>query len=157
MLLQPRTQKVGILIRLQIAAGLAPITGDPIQLQKVLLNLMSNAIDAMRPFAGRPKILVMCPQEIQDDLVLTQIEHSGTGVSNYEKLFEAFFTTKESGMGIVLSVCRTIIAAHGGRIWASPAPQCGTILSLTIRLPLSRHSRQDEYWQPLVISESLKS
>ena len=132
MLLQPRTQKEGIQIDLQIASDLPPLSGDPIQLQQVFLNLGSNAMDAMRAVADRPKILVMRAQRLPDNSVLTEIEDSGTGVSDHEKIFEAFFTTKESGMGMGLSVCKTIVTAHGGRLWASPATPFGTVFSFTI-------------------------
>lgn len=63
---------------------------------------------------------------------MIEIEDSGTGVSDYEKIFESFFTTKENGMGMGLSVCRTIVTAHGGHLWASPASQFGTVFSFTI-------------------------
>jgi len=130
LLLQPRTQREGVQMELHIASDLPPLSGDPIQLQQVLLNLVSNAMDAMRVITGRPKILVMRAHHLPDNCVLTEIEDSGTGVLDHEKIFEAFFTTKESGMGMGLSVCKTIITAHGGRIWASPASPYGTIFSL---------------------------
>lgn len=132
-LLQPRTQKEGIQIDLQIASELPPMSGDPIQLQQVLLNLVSNAIDAMSLVVSRPKDLVIRAQQLHnDDSILIEIEDSGTGVSDHEKIFETFFTTKENGMGMGLSVCRTIVTSHGGRIWASPASELGTVFSFTI-------------------------
>ncbi|WP_263379436.1 PAS domain S-box protein [Granulicella paludicola] len=132
MLLQPRTQREGVHIELHIASDLPPLSGDPIQLQQVLLNLVSNAMDAMRLITGRPKILVMRAYQLPDNSVLTEIEDSGTGVLDHEKIFEAFFTTKESGMGMGLSVCKTIVTAHGGRLWAYPAHPFGTVFSFTI-------------------------
>jgi PAS domain S-box-containing protein len=132
-LLRPRTQKEGIQIDLQIASELPPMSGDPIQLQQVLLNLVSNAIDAMSLVVSRPKDLVIRAQQLDnDDSILIEIEDSGTGVSDHEKIFETFFTTKENGMGMGLSICRTIVTSHGGRIWASPASQLGTVFSFTI-------------------------
>jgi PAS domain S-box-containing protein len=136
MLLQPRTQREGIQIDLQIAPDLPLISGDSIQLQQVLLNLVSNSMDAMRSIVGRPKILVMRARPLLDDSVLTEIEDSGIGVADHEKVFEAFFTTKESGMGMGLSVCKTIISAHGGRLWASPASPFGTVFSFTIPIEI---------------------
>ena len=132
MLLQPRTQREGVHIELHIASDLPPLSGDPIQLQQVLLNLVSNAMDAMRLITGRPKIIVMRAYQLPDNSVLTEIEDSGTGVLDHEKIFEAFFTTKESGMGMGLSVCKTIVTAHGGRLWAYPAHPFGTVFSFTI-------------------------
>ena len=132
MLLQPRTQREGVQIELHIASDLPPLSGDPIQLQQVLLNLVSNAIDAMRLITGRPKTLVMRAHQLPDNSVLTEIEDSGTGVLDHEKIFEAFFTTKESGMGMGLSVCKTIVTGHGGRLWASPSHPFGTVFSFTI-------------------------
>jgi PAS domain S-box-containing protein len=136
-LLQPRTQKEGIQTDLQIASDLPPMSGDPIQLQQVLLNLVSNAIDAMHLIVSRPKGLVIRAQQFDnDDAILIEIEDSGAGVSDHEKIFETFFTTKENGMGMGLSVCRTIVTAHGGRLWASPAPYFGTVFSFTIPIEM---------------------
>jgi hypothetical protein len=132
-LLRPRTQKEGIQIDLQIASELPSMSGDPIQLQQVLLNLVSNAIDAMHLIVSRPKDLAIRAQQLHSEkLILIEIEDSGTGVSDHEKIFETFFTTKENGMGMGLSVCRTIVTAHGGHLWASPASQFGTVFSFTI-------------------------
>ncbi|QHN03632.1 PAS domain S-box protein [Granulicella sp. WH15] len=131
-LLQPRTQKEGVRTKLQIAPDLPPMLGDPIQLQQVLLNLVSNAIDAMHSVVGRSKNLMIRARRIDDNSILTEIEDSGTGVLDHEKIFETFFTTKENGMGMGLSVCRTIVTAHGGRLWASPAFTSGTVFSFTI-------------------------
>jgi PAS domain S-box-containing protein len=131
-LLRPRTDKEGIQIDLQIASELPPVSGDPIQLEQVLLNLVSNAIDAMRLVVSRPKHLAIRAQKHDQDTILIEIEDSGTGVSDYEKIFESFFTTKKNGMGMGLSVCRTIVTAHGGHLWASPASQFGTVFSFTI-------------------------
>jgi PAS domain S-box-containing protein len=132
LLVHSRTRKEGIYVDVQIAADLPPMSGDPIQLQQVLLNLVSNAIDAMHLVVGRSKNLAIRARPLDDSSILTEIEDSGTGISDREKVFETFFTTKESGMGMGLSICKTIVTTHGGRLWATPASEFGTVFSFTI-------------------------
>lgn len=131
-LVHGRTEKEGIFIDVQLASDLPRMSGDPIQLQQVLLNLVSNAIDAMHAIVGRSKILVVRARQLDDSSILTEIEDSGVGISDHEKIFETFFTTKENGMGMGLAVCKTIVTSHGGRLWASPASEVGTVFSFTI-------------------------
>jgi PAS domain S-box-containing protein len=131
-LVNSRTQKEDIQVDVQIAPDLPPVSGDPIQLQQVLLNLVSNAIDAMHLVVGRPKNLMLRARLLGEGSILTEIEDCGTGISDHEKVFETFFTTKESGMGMGLSICKTIVMSHGGRLWATSASESGTVFSFTI-------------------------
>jgi signal transduction histidine kinase len=108
------------------------LSGDRIQLQQVILNLVSNSIDAMA--AVTPRNLVI--RSILDgaDRVRIDVEDSGCGIDaeDAERVFDAFFTTKPSGMGMGLSVCRSIIENHGGRLWASRNSDRGTTFHFTL-------------------------
>lgn len=105
--------------RLHLSPGLAEINGDPVQLQQVLVNLLFNARDAMEAVAGRRFVDIRTTHE-PDGAILIAVEDSGCGVppDMLERIFQPFETTKSEGMGLGLSVCRTIVSAHGGRIWA---------------------------------------
>jgi signal transduction histidine kinase len=134
----------GIVLRTELAGGLPPILGDRVQLQQVLLNLIMNAIQAMSGVDDRPRDLVIRSQaHIPDDGVLISVADSGTGLDpvTSEKIFNSMFTTKSDGMGMGLSISRSIVAAHGGRIWASPGESHGAIFQIV--LPSERSSGGD--------------
>jgi PAS domain S-box-containing protein len=113
-------QRKGTLLRPDLAADLPAVVGDRIQLQQVILNLLTNAADAMLTVNHRPRELRITTGVDEDGLVRVTVCDNGVGfdASNAEKLFKAFFTTKTQGMGIGLSVSRSIIESHHGRIWA---------------------------------------
>ena len=128
-----------VTVRLDLAAptystSLPPIFGDRVQLQQVILNLLVNGIQAMAVVRDRPRELLIRTQADNTGQVLVEIGDSGIGIDpeHAGQLFNAFFTTKADGMGMGLSICRSIIAAHGGRIWASPNAGPGTILQFTL-------------------------
>ena len=105
----------------KFAEDLPLISADRIQLQQVILNLLLNAVDAMAQVEDRPRIL-MVETDLQDDGGVTlAVRDSGTGFDTdaIEKLFQAFYTTKAHGMGVGLSICRSIIEGHGGSLWAA--------------------------------------
>jgi signal transduction histidine kinase len=106
-------------LRLELAPQLPPVLGDRIQLQQVIINLMVNGIQSISAAAG-PRKLVVGSEQSADGTVVT-VRDSGTGIDTEvaDRLFDAFFSTKPSGMGMGLSICRSIIEAHGGRIWAA--------------------------------------
>ena len=108
------------------------------QLQQVILNLVRNAADAMESVSGRARVLrVQSTVHDQDD-VLVSVEDSGTGIDpkDIEHIFDSFFTTKSQGMGMGLSICRSIIEAHGGRLWASSGLDHGAVFN--VQLPAVR-------------------
>jgi signal transduction histidine kinase len=113
-------QRKRVLLRLDLADDLPPVTGDRVQLQQVILNLFLNASDAMSSVADRPRQLVIRTERTDDDQVRLSVQDAGVGFDpqNLERLFDAFFTTKSNGMGIGLSVSRSIIESHHGRLWA---------------------------------------
>src|SRR5438445_255093 len=114
-------------LRLDLASALPPVLADRVQLQQVLINFGMNAIEAMASVADRPRQLVIRSRPHEGDQVLVAVQDAGVGIDpdNVAQLFSAFFTTKAGGMGMGLSISRSIIEAHGGRIWATPNPTHG--------------------------------
>ncbi len=125
--------------RMELAPALPLVLADRVQLQQVIINLVMNGIEAMQPVTDRPRELVIRSHQDEAHQVLVTVKDCGVGISaeNADRLFNAFFTTKSSGMGMGLSICRSIIEAHGGRVWAAPNLPRGTTFHFT--LP----SRQD--------------
>jgi signal transduction histidine kinase len=104
---------------------------DRIQLQQVLMNLLLNAMDSMETVSLERKRVVIRARR-HGDLVMTEIEDRGSGVEDRERIFEPFFTTKSRGMGMGLSLCRSIIEAHEGQLWCEPGVVWGTVFSFTL-------------------------
>ncbi|WP_460906773.1 PAS domain-containing sensor histidine kinase [Paraburkholderia jirisanensis] len=118
------------------------ISGDRVQLQQVLINLIMNGVQAMAGVAGRAKQMRIATSLFDEQYVLVSVADSGIGISSDHagKLFEAFFTTRSDGMGIGLSICRSIVEAHGGRIWAESPAAGGAVLQFI--LPVSDGRQQ---------------
>jgi len=123
-------------LRLELADGLPPVRGDRIQLQQVILNLIMNGSEAMASLTNGSRELTVIAQRSGPDRVLVAVRDSGAGMDpqNVDRIFDAFFTTKPTGMGMGLSISRSIIEAHGGRIWA--APNDGPGLTVQFTLPI---------------------
>lgn len=117
-----------------IDAAVRPVAGNRLQLLEVVTNLMVNAIESMEHNSDWPRELEIRVFQ-EDGMIRTEIADRGTGVIDCEKIFEAFFTTKEAGMGMGLRICRMIIEAHEGRLWAYPRRERGTVF--TFSLPLA--------------------
>ena len=114
--------------------NLPPIVADRVQVQQVLLNLVMNGIEAMRGVVDRAKVMRIKSETAPPGTVTVTVEDTGTGFGNNdaENIFETFFTTKEQGMGMGLSISRSIVQAHGGRLWASSGAPCGAVFSFTL-------------------------
>jgi len=124
-LVWPELSRHRIVVHQLLGENLPPLLGARVQLQQVALNLIMNAIDAMADVSGRSRELAIRaqPQECNGrEGVLVAVEDTGVGLAqeSLEKVFDPFYTTKEHGLGMGLSICRSIIEAHGGRLWASP-------------------------------------
>jgi signal transduction histidine kinase len=116
-------------VRTQLAEGLPRVQGDRVQLQQVLLNLIINAIEAMRDVGEEERELLISTRN-EPDGVSVEVRDSGPGFApaTLDRVFEAFYTTKPSGLGLGLSICRSIIEAHNGQLSASPNVPRGAIL-----------------------------
>jgi predicted ATPase/signal transduction histidine kinase len=134
MLLQSEIRRQRVVLKVELAAGLPSVRGDRIQLQQVLMNLMMNGMEAMTAVIERPRLLRISSEMDASGLVLVAIADAGVGLpaDKIERLFEAFFTTKPNGLGVGLAICRSIVEAHGGRLWVSPNEPCGAILQFTL-------------------------
>jgi C4-dicarboxylate-specific signal transduction histidine kinase len=132
---QSAVVKNGVSVQTQLSEGLSPIHGDRVQLQQVVLNLLLNAVEAMGSTeAGARELLISTEQNQDHRCVLVAVRDSGPGIdpSHLERVFDAFYTTKSSGMGMGLSICRSIIEAHGGRLWADANEPRGAIFQFTL-------------------------
>jgi C4-dicarboxylate-specific signal transduction histidine kinase len=118
----------------ELASALPPVLGDRVQLQQVVINLVMNALEAMAPVTDRPRDMLIRSQQDDANEVLVAVRDSGMGIDseNADRLFNAFFTTKASGMGMGLSISRSIIVAHGGRLWVSPNADHGATFQFTL-------------------------
>ena len=121
-------------IRTKFADDLSPVSGDQVQLQQVVLNLAMNAIEAMSNVGERARELLMTTRNIDPDQVQVTVEDSGIGLdpNTMPKIFEPFYTTKPTGMGMGLSISRSIVQSHGGRLWATAKDGPGTIFYFTL-------------------------
>jgi signal transduction histidine kinase len=120
-------QKEGVRVETQLDERLPAVIGDAIQLQQVILNLIMNATDAMRTV--QPRVLQVRSSRSASGIVHVSIEDSGKGISasDLDRIFNPLFTTKSSGMGMGLSICRSIVESHGGHIWVSAAAGRGAV------------------------------
>jgi signal transduction histidine kinase len=127
-----RSQQVSI--RSELAEELPPVPANRVQLQQVVVNLIMNAVDAMSTVANRVRSLHVKTEMQESDCLLITVEDSGTGIDaeNIDRVFDAFYTTKSHGMGMGLSICRSIVEGHGGRLSVSPAQPHGSIFRVLL-------------------------
>jgi PAS domain S-box-containing protein len=127
-------QSQGVSVRSELVDHLPAVKGDRIQLQQVLLNLIRNGVDAMGAIVDGPRQLAVRTALAQPDGVLIAVQDTGPGIAqeNLARIFDAFYTTKPGGLGMGLSICQTIIEAHGGRLWAETAGSRGALFQLTL-------------------------
>jgi signal transduction histidine kinase len=129
-------------VHTDLPASLPAVVGDAVQVQQVLLNLVANAIEAMTAVEGGPRNLTLRSRHDPAGFVEVAVEDSGVGfdLANAERLFEGFYTTKPEGLGLGLTISQSIIHAHGGKLWATPAQHRGIIFRFTV--PTAEPSRQ---------------
>jgi signal transduction histidine kinase len=122
------------LLKTDLAANLPPVLADRIQLQQVLLNLMLNGMEAMRGVTDRARELIIRSQKEETDAIRVAVQDAGTGIEpqHLDRIFTSFFTTKPEGLGMGLPISRSIIEAHGGRLWATPNVGPGVTVQFTL-------------------------
>jgi C4-dicarboxylate-specific signal transduction histidine kinase len=127
-------------VQKRLTDDLPPILGDKVHLQQVILNLIMNAVEAMGEISEESRELLISSGRTEAGGVLVEISDSGPGLpsGNSERIFEAFYTTKASGLGMGLSICRSIVEAHGDRLWAMPNEPRGTVFCMA--LPVGEQS-----------------
>jgi signal transduction histidine kinase len=121
-------------LRMELTSALLMVRGDRVQLQQVMINLIMNGVEAMQSVTDRPRELVIRSSQEKIQQVLVSVTDCGVGISaaNADRLFNAFFTTKSSGMGMGLSICRSIMEAHGGRLWVTANLPHGATFQFTL-------------------------
>jgi predicted ATPase/signal transduction histidine kinase len=135
-LIRGELERGSIAHQLDLYDGDATVLGDRVQVQQVLINLIRNGIEAMSGITDRPKLLTISSAPDRAQRLIITIEDSGIGLdpATCERVFDSLFTTKPNGMGMGLAICRSIVEAHRGRLWARPRLPHGTILSFTLPL-----------------------
>src|ERR1700704_4733499 len=139
-LLRGEATRHSISIRIELAENLPKVMADPVQLQQVFMNLMLNAVEAMKEGSGRSELTIK--SEAEDGQVLISIIDTGVGLSpeQVEQIFKAFFTTKDTGTGMGLPISRSIIESHGGRLWATGVPGSGATFQFTLPATAAAHA-----------------
>ena len=127
-------RKNSVAVRAELAADLSPVLGDRVQLQQVVLNLVMNGVEAMSGVEERPRELIIRTQNDDNGQVRVTVQDSGIGLDpqSMERVFDAFYTTKQGGMGMGLSISRSIIQNHGGKLWAVANEGPGMSVQFTI-------------------------
>ena len=133
-LLQRESIRQKVAVHIDCEASVPPVVGDRVQLQQVLINLAINAMQSMAKVDERPRELRVRVARQDDEALLVTVRDSGEGIdaTQLDRLFEAFFSTKKEGMGMGLAICRSIIQSHGGRIWVTSTPGCGSQFAFTL-------------------------
>jgi len=123
-----------VVLRTELASGERPVLGDRVQLQQVLLNLIMNGVEAMKGVTERARELSVSSMLAEPGGVLVTIQDTGAGLDPAvaERMFQPFFTTKSDGLGMGLAICRSIVEAHGGRLWVSPRAPHGADVRFTV-------------------------
>jgi PAS domain S-box-containing protein len=127
-------QNGSILTQTDLTDDLPPLWADRVQLQQVFLNLISNAVEAMRSISDRPRVLTIKSERHASDGVLISFKDTGIGIApkDVDRIFAPFVTTKSTGMGMGLAICRSIMEAHGGRIWVTPGDPNGSVFHIAL-------------------------
>jgi PAS domain S-box-containing protein len=144
-LVRAELQRHDVALALELTAELAFVFGDRVQLQQLILNLVMNAVDAMTSVSGRPRNLIIGSERHHEHHITVAIHDTGVGLdpNHIDRLFNAFFTTKPGGMGMGLSISRSIVEAHGGRLWATPNSPYGAIFHFSLPIDVGRDSAHE--------------
>jgi len=141
-LLQAGASRNQVELQTELAIDLPPAMGDRVQVQQVIVNLALNGIEAMGAVIDRPRRLVIRSERQNSEELLVAVRDSGVGIDakDFKRIFDTFFTTKAQGMGMGLPICRSIVEAHGGRLWASANSDYGATLQFTLPADLDTAS-----------------
>jgi C4-dicarboxylate-specific signal transduction histidine kinase len=133
-------------LRLELGSAVPPMLADRVQLQQVIINLILNGAEAMQGVAGRPRELAVQSYVDEEQRVVVAVKDSGIGIpdGSGDRVFEPFFSTKSGGLGMGLSICRSIIEAHGGRLWLSANPGPGATFHFAVPTHLENASEAKE-------------
>jgi PAS domain S-box-containing protein len=134
------TTRRRVALETDLGKDLPRVAGDRIQLQQLVLNLLLNGMEAMDPILDRPRKIFVRSKRDSPETVLVEVRDCGVGLKDPDRVFEAFVTTKESGMGMGLAICRSIVEAHNGRLWAASGEGPGATFCFTLPLTLSTPS-----------------
>jgi len=132
------TRRLQAAVRTEFAISPAIVMGDPVQLQQVLVNLVTNAQEALARVSDRPRVITIRsekrPETGGGEVIAVTVEDSGTGLEpgQLTRIFDSFYTTKPDGVGVGLAISRSIIEAHGGALWAEPATPWGAKIGFTL-------------------------
>ena len=139
-LLRGEATRYAISVRTELAADLPQVMGDRVQLQQVMMNLLMNSIDAMKD-VDATRELAITSQPAENEHLLVSVSDTGVGLppQQAEQIFNAFFTTKLEGTGMGLSICRSIVESHGGRLWAANNASRGASFHLTLPTTVEAH------------------
>ncbi|HEX4228519.1 MAG TPA: PAS domain S-box protein [Bryobacteraceae bacterium] len=143
-LLQGEISKRPILVKTDLDEELPLVLGDRLQIQQLLLNLVLNAIEATDPVNDREKRILIRTAVQPSSAIRVEVADNGIGLQDPDKAFEAFFTTKESGIGMGLAICRTIVEGHDGELWAKSNSGAGTTFGFTLPAGSNRHDEQPQ-------------
>jgi C4-dicarboxylate-specific signal transduction histidine kinase len=135
-LIRSEAMKNAVLMRTELADGLPLVRGDRVELQQVILNLVLNAVEAMSALTEGPRELQVMTSRIESNHVLIAVRDTGPGLAPAadEKVFKAFHTTKPNGLGLGLSICRSIVESRGGRMWAGANAPRGAVFQFTLHV-----------------------
>jgi signal transduction histidine kinase len=133
-LVQRELHDHGVIVRTELEERLRRVSANRVQLQQVIVNLVTNAIEAMGSVTDRERILRVVSEVRESHVLLITVEDCGTGIDpkNIDRVFDRFFTTKSDGMGMGLAICRSIVEAHNGRLWAAPTVRQGSVFHLLL-------------------------
>jgi signal transduction histidine kinase len=133
-----------VIVQTDLLDVLPEVSGNRVQLQQVIVNLVMNAVEAMESVENRPRLLRLKTEVDKMNHVLIRVEDAGPGIDleNIDRIFNAFFTTKVRGIGMGLSICRSIVEAHDGRLWVSPGVDLGSVFQFTV--PNHSQRKKDE-------------
>ena len=133
-LLHGDLEAASVSVRLELSPKLPAVQGHRGQLQQIILNIITNAADAMRAITDRTRVLQVKSAALESNRIMISLEDTGTGIESkdLERIFDAFFTTKPNGMGMGLAICRSIVEAHGGSLTASPGLPHGSVFQIAL-------------------------